>query len=391
MFDEGVWQKIYKPAEPKSEFRFLSFGEKPKQYTFGITQAEEALNNTVSTQPSDDEDDEKELVRLPEIIICTGGSDALNVAAMGYQVVWYNSETVKKEDVNFAKLKGMAYRVYYLGDLDATGKDEALKLGLQYLELHLIDLPERLKQYRDDKNGKVCKDIKDYLQIFKVSDFKGLLNNSYPLRFWDEKYKKDRKGNLIREFGQVVKEYKPDAELIYNFLQKHGFGRLSVLNEKESVMVRIEDNTVRRINGEYSRKFIKNFLRERNQDRRLINTFHRSPDLSDSSLESINDIEIDFQDNDSTSQWMFFRNKHIRIMADKIEEFSPKKSGKFVWDDEIVQVDWKQMLTPPFRVFQNDNGELDIEITNDACLYMRYLINTSRIHWRKELETGGIS
>lgn len=396
MFDESVWQKIYKPTEPKSEYRFLSFGMKPQQYTFGLSQctwAYEALleSSKKSSKNDDDEDDDSKatnkngFTKLPEIIICTGGSDALNLAALGYNVVWFNSETIKKSDVPFSKLKGMAHVIYYVGDLDTTGKDEAMKLALEFLDLHIIDLPETLKRYRDDKNGKTCKDLKDYFNFYHHSDFKGLLSRSYPLKFWETKDKYNRKGEPIMENGMVVKEYKPDPELIYNFLYKHGYGRINIINRKDPMMVRVTENVVEECDGEKARKFIKNFLRERSFERRLINTFHRSPDVSDNSLEAVEDIQIDFTAHDKHSQWLFFENKHWRITADAIEEYSPKKSGKYVWADEIIPHEIKK-LDSPFKVFKTKDGEWDIEITQKDCLFLNYLINTSRVHWREELE-----
>lgn len=394
MFDEGSWQKIYKPSEPQSEFRFVSYGQKPIQYTFGIDQTtqmyESLVENSLAIASEEaqegKESAKKEFVKLPEVIIATGGSDALNLAALGYQVVWFNSETIKKNDVPFFRLKGMAHVVYYVGDLDQTGKDEAMKLGLEYLDLHLIDLPETIKRFRDDKNGKQCKDLKDYLNIYKGSDFKNLLSNSYPLKFWETKDKYDRKGNPIMEFGKIVKEYKPDPELIYNFLKKHGYGRINILNRKEPMMVRVLDNVVEEIDGEQARKFIKTFLRENSFDRRLINTFHRSPDISDSSLEAIDDIDVDFTSHDINSQWLFFQNKNWLVTGNDILEYSAKKSGKFVWSDEIIKHDIKK-IDAPFTIFYNNDGELDITINPDSnCLFLKYLINTSRVHWQIELE-----
>lgn len=393
LFEEGSWQKIYKPAEPKSEYRFVSFGKKPQKYTFGMEnlefEYEEAVMHAMANQkPKDPEDETPEVkpnTKVPEVIICTGGSDALNIAALGYPVIWFNSESVKKEDIPFFRLQGYAYKVFYVGDLDHTGREEAIKLGLEYLDLHLIDLPETLNRYRDDKNGKPCKDVKDYFSHYRKKDFEALLSKAYPLKFWEEKYKFDRKGMPVLQLGEHVKEYKPDAELVYNFLKKHGFWQMKISSRKEPILIRIQDNTVSEIEPEDCRKFIKEFIRSRNFERRLINTFHRSPDLNDTSLRSLENVELDFEDCGKEFQWMFFQNKHWKIYKDRIEEYTPKKSGMYVWSDEIIKHDVK-LTQAPFRIFMNADGEADIEILDDSCLFLKYLINTSRVHWRTELE-----
>lgn len=389
MFQEGNWQKFYSPYSKKH--RFSSYGKKPKDYTFGL----EYLNRL----HSGDKDD-----KADEIIICTGGSDALNVAALGFLPVWFNSETVKPESIPFHELKRLAWRVYNLPDIDSTGLTKARELALYYLDIHTIYLPDELKRlksgkYTDDGEPKYCKDVKDYLNKYGERDFKNLLVNAYPLRFWTSALAVDSKGESKKVDGKDVYKYSPHPVLTLNFLNKSGFGVLDSANGQLKSFVKVERNIVKQVQAGDMKQYIDDFLEKRYMPWDLRTAFLRSKDVSDSSLERLTRLPLDFDDHDRDSQFMFFQNESWKVTKEGVEVISATKSNRFVWEHEVIApkiwdnekriekvIDVKKLDEPIFRIFKNDVGDMDIEILNKECSFLNFLINTSRVHWRVELE-----
>ncbi|OIN61198.1 toprim domain-containing protein [Arsenicibacter rosenii] len=393
MFDEGSWQKYYKPREREKSKRFFSSGRKPENYMFGLAQAEKRLEEmaypngreTFDPETSEAKPNKPLVNKLPEIIICTGGSDALNIAALGFSVVWLNSETAMLDSSQFAKLRGLAERVYYLGDIDETGKKEALRLGMEYLDLHTIYLPDLLRQ-RYDLRGNYCKDVRDYFNYYSNKDFDNLLKQAYPLRFWDEEPKLDREGMPVRKFGRILYEYKPNNELIYNFLYRNGFGLMDMPNAKEGeVLVQVGGNVVRQIEFSHINRYVKDFLKDRYSPIDLLNAFHRSKYFSKDSMSNLNRIEVPFEDFGRDFQYLFFQNQSWRVSGDAIEVFDNEKCQVYVWEEEVIPHDVK-VLPAPFTIKRDGMGDPDIEIHNTDCMFLRFLINASRVHWKKELE-----
>lgn len=389
IFQEGDWQKFYTPYSKKN--RFSSYGKKPKDYTFGL----EYLNRL----HSGDKDD-----KADEIIICTGGSDALNVAALGFLPVWFNSETVKPESIHFDTLKRLAWRIYNLPDIDSTGLTKARELALYYLDIHTIYLPDELKKlksgkYSEDGQPKYCKDIKDYLNKYGESDFRNLLVNAYPLRFWTSALAVDSKGESKKVDGKDVYKYSPHPVLTLNFLNKSGFGVLNSANGQIKQFVNVERNIVKQVQAGDMKQYIDDFLERRYMPWDLRTAFLRSKDVSDSTLERLPRLPLDFDDHDRDSQFMFFPNEVWKVTRDKIETIPATKSNRYVWEEEVISpkiwdiesrkeksVEVKLLETPVFRIFVNDLGDNDIEILRKDCTFLNFLINTSRVHWRKELE-----
>ncbi|WP_245581603.1 primase-helicase family protein [Rudanella lutea] len=395
MFDEGTWQKYYKPKEKDKSRRFFSAGRKPERYLFGLMQAQERLNDLQGPTPdtaATGEDGEvvttkakRHDVKLPEIILCTGGSDALNVAALGYSVIWQNSETAELASDHYARIRGMAERVYNLPDIDETGRREAHKLATEYLDLHTIFLPDELRK-RYDLRGNPCKDVRDFFTYYTGKDFDNLLRMAYPLRFWDEEPKRDRNGDLLIKGGRVLYEYKPNNELIYNFLHRNGFGLLELPNDKRGeILVRIDGNVVRPMEFSHINRFVKEFLKRRYSPIELLNAFHRSKNFSKDSMSNLSAVEVSFEDFGRDHQYLFFQNETWCVTKEGIKVYERDTCDRFVWEAEVLPHDVK-VIDAPFTISKTELGDWDIQIHSTDCLFLRYLINASRVYWRPELE-----
>lgn len=398
MFDEGQWQKFYKPKEREPQHRFFSTGNKPNNYLFGkfqLTKRQQEYNEIMQAKKlkkrkDDDEGEEgtshiKEF-KLDEVVLVSGGSDAMNVIACGYPAVWMNSETAILERSDLIEIKKNAHKVYNLPDIDDTGKREAIKLALKFLEIHTIYLPETLRR-KNDLRGKACKDLRDYFRYHTTSDFEALVKMAYPLQFWDEDYKVGKDGEPIMKRFRKVVDYKPNNELIYNFLFRMGFGLLEMKSEKTGdAMVQIQGHVVSKVLYNHVNRFIKDFLRGIHSPIDLINAFHRSPHFSEKSLSNLPYVNLQFEDHAREFQYMFFQNEIWKITADDIIVTKPEKCDRYVWGEEVINHEVTR-LEQSFKIFMNEKtGKWDIEIKNKDCLFLRFAINASRVYWRNELE-----
>lgn len=392
-YDETDFKKVYQPKAKDEKDRFRYFGKKPAQFLHGMLlhrlkweQENKVRDNSVDDNGKDAQEEE---FKHPEIILCSGGSDALNVAALGYPVIWKNSEKEPFLERQYKEIRKICRHFYLLYDSDFDGRKQAHKIAMQFLETRTIYLPDFRDDADRDWRGKKYKDVRDYFQKYKSEDFKNLLKNAYPLRFWDEQIRVDRKGDPVVIDGEVMKKYTPLPTLIRNFLYRNGFARLVMgvdeSGTKQWEFVRLLGNIVRKVSTEEIRQFLHAFLEERCFDWRMRDAFSRSTDLTDAQLALLPEIELEFDDFDSRTQFLFFNNKVWKITKAGIEEQDASKSKRFVWSNEVIP-HAVQKKEPPFTIYRDEQYQVRVRINNQNCLFFRYLINASRVHWRKELE-----
>lgn len=383
---DGGKKKIYQPKSFDKAKRFMYYGGRPKDFLFGYKQCIDAYNDLNPNVDADDpkyddlSEKEKEAARKPKklscVINCTGGSDAMNIAAIGYHVFWGNSETSKLPGEKVAELSKHAEWIGNLPDLDETGQRQAHELGMIYLEVRTIMLPSELLERRDLR-GNPCKDVRDYLNYYKPKRFDELVKSALPYRFWDKRPEYNRQGDFVK-FG-----YTCNNTCLYWFLSRNGFYQFKTRNGEDEIYIKITGNTVREIKPTEIKKYVNDFLAERKEDIELRNTFYRSTQLNSTSFENLPFIELDFKDYDRESQFMFFINRTWKVTAKGIEDFRPGSVAKYVWDEEVIRRR-VELMDDFFTVKADENGKLGITIHNQECLFFRFLINTTRIHWKVE-------
>jgi hypothetical protein len=377
MVDHGVFKKIYQPRNPDKAYRFRYSGTRQKDYVNGLTQVRKAFEEiNADYDPESSDQEKKRMQKLPEIILASGERDALNVAGLGYNVIWMNSESQIMDAHLYSELTKMAEQLYNLPDIDATGKRQAFKLGLQYLDIKTIWLPAKLRDYHDNR-GKPRKDFRDYVELWpRIEDFKKLMNVAIPMRFWDEYYS-----------DGSIKYFFNNAQAYY-FLQANGFYQFENKNVRNGMMfIKKEGNIIRPIEYEECRKFIQNFLEDRLLPIPLRNTVHRSNQLGESSLRGLKQIKLDFTDYDKSTQYLFFVNRTWKVTAGEITDMKPGEVDRYVWQEEVI--DHKvSKKDPPFAIkFNPEENEYEIDINNQDSIFFRFLINASRMHWKAEYIT----
>ncbi len=388
--DGQRFSKIYQPKSKDKGRRFFYHGKFDPQFLHGWDQVKRAYEEFLKTQEENDDDESgKPKEKLDEIIYCTGGSDALNFRALGYHVVYPSSEHFKLTKDHVFKLFLKAKSVMTCPDLDSTGQIQNHRLcmnesGNQFLDIRTIELPEELKTRRD-QYGRPCKDLRDYLKHYRASDLSNLIKVAKMYRFWDESIAYDRSGKEKVKYGRPVLEFKLSIERVLNFLVKSGFGRRKV-NEETIEFIQIDKNLVRQVKPEDIKAFLLNFLRSRFMPEELLNVVHRAPALTASSFDSLPMLNPDFRDYDPWSQFMFFQNITWKITATGIEEVQNSKVEKMVWENKILPHKVKK-LEPMFEVTQDENTKkYKLEVKNSDSMFFRFLMQTSRTYWRKELE-----
>jgi hypothetical protein len=390
VFDMGTWQKIYQPQSFEKQYRFRYAGSKPKRHVFGldVIESEFKKNKKKIEENYDFYDEEEESSsktkpdpKLERVFVVSGGSDALNLVSFGHFPIWFNSESEHLNWDEYKLLKTWAKEVIYIPDLDITGVKQGVELGLKFLDIKLLWLPQSIRSYRD-KRGNPRKDFKDFVEIYAREEnnafnatFNKLIQNALPMQFWTEYPQKN---------GPV--KYNLSNTRLYHFLSNLGFGRYESENFKDGfIYIRKEGSIVRILEPYKIENFVHTFLEERGMSPELRDYVYKSPQLSDRSLSKLPKLEIDFTDADRDSQYWFFAKKVWQITGEEITEFKQGEVNKYVWEDKIIDFPIEKEADH-FKIFKDASGNWDIEVLIQDNWFFNYLINTSRVHWRKELE-----
>jgi hypothetical protein len=377
LFDHGEFKKLYQPLNPDKQYRFRYFGTKEKDYVNGLRQLNQAYEKYRDEQlkSQTEDDDSHDIKKLDMAIICSGERDALNVAGYGYYPLWFNSETAELTAKNHKDIMRCVEVLYNLPDIDDTGLRAAIRLGMQYLDIHHIMLPESLRLFKDPR-GKARKDFLDYIEIYnKDWDFKKLINVAKPMRFW----KVDVTKNGIK--------YNISSANTRFFLQANGFYQLENKNSKTGQMfVHINGHIVKEIKSKDIKSFLIGYCENNYLDNQILELLLNTNRLSEGTLEGLKQIVIDFTDYEPHAQYLFFENKVWKVTADDVIESRSEGSERYVWSEEVIPHKVKK-TDAPFTIKQIAEEHYDVEVHNTQSKYFAYLINSSRIHWRKELET----
>lgn len=421
-YDYGTFGKIYQPLNP--EFRFIYVGQKPDNYIFSDNRTAKLLKkvekNKAGLHKETDEESDPDDTMLKELIICTGPSDAINVYAQGYRVIWFNSETGIFNDYQYHLLNKISKKLFLLPDIDVTGIRMATKIATQYLDIRIIWLPDQLQKYKTP-NGKPCKDIRDMFRFYRDERysnnsflFKMLVKTALPLQFWSKTYDDD--GN--------EKGYEINNECVYSFLKANGFYTVdSKSNKQEFSFVHIKDNIVTEISHNRITEYVNNFLvgyikyNLHYFNEKLINTIHRTNQLKVASLSKLPRIKIDSVCWGPGFDHIFFKNFAVKVTADGIDTIRWVNFDKTIPDNKIIDFNFKK-IDPPFsieydsiykKMLEECNrlekidpaskearkmradvenmppwARFTLDIHDKDFSLIKYLYNTSRIYWEEE-------
>lgn len=381
----STFYKIYEPLNADKAYRFsyTPKGCSPGSYIHGMAELKKRYRDYNQREEkifsSLPENEGKVYVekKLSECIICSGERDALCVAALGYSPIWLNSETKDWSEQMMAELRKYVEIIYNIPDIDTTGRRRGTALALAHIDVHTVWLPTWLRQYKDNR-GNPRKDFRDWVELRdKRKDFEQLLNLAYPAKFWTS-YTSKKNGNVT---------YKIDTVCLHYFLALSGFYTLKD-DEGGQRWVRVRNNHVDDIKPKHIRQYLRQWSDDHFLERGIINEILNSGRLTDSALENLREVDLNFINFTAFSQLFFIGDKTIEVTADKIEELDPKKCETYVWEDNVIPYQYRQ-LQPMFEASWeptlSGTTSFKINVKSLESNFFKYLINTSRIYWRKEL------
>ncbi len=388
-----VFYKVYEPLNTDKGFRFsyLPAGKKPQIYINGLYELKELWRKFNAKEEEEwmklhaEDGKPYRQQKLPEAVICSGERDSLCCRSMGFAPLWFNSETYRLSIEEYKEIMKYVEVLYNIPDLDETGRRKGRELALRFIDIHTIWLPDWLSNYRDHR-GKPRKDLRDWMELRSDrKDFKNLMKLAMPARFWTSHF--NDKGKLKHEI---------DVACLYHFLGLNGFAALKDENVQQTQFVRVQGNIVKRITAKEIREFVIKWVRERYEDRDILNLMLTSMRFSTQNLESLPEVELDFQSYTDSSQLFFFPDKTIKVFRDidgkgKMAEYEPGADDlhNYVWEENVIPFKIKR-LQPAFEIkySKDDYGiyNFDIKINHVQSHFFGFLINSSRLYWRKEME-----
>lgn len=368
--NECFFYKVYQPFSFDKDWRFYSIGHKPANYLFGLAALKRAYNRN-DQQP------------LDKIAIVSGGSDAACCLAMGVQPVWLGSETEMLTPEMYNQLKTYAKKIYVCFDADETGIDKAKELALQYMDIKVIWLPQKQLGSFHDKRGKALKDLKDYLRLHPSQhDLDNLFLQARQAKFWDMWREND--GANGKERWQTALSLN---RLCY-FLWLNGYMVMRDPLFKEARYIHINGIVVEEVKLSDVHRFIKSWMQQEGLPDMVIDKVMRSRDITSLLGSNMTEVELNFSSATPTSQWFYLQNCCVEVTKDSItrHEYSRMPAdAHYVWKHQIIQHNYVQHEAM-FTIERKEDGMYNITIHSTASEVFCFLINASRIHWRKEME-----
>lgn len=389
--------KIYEPLNPEKRWRFSMqpADKKPASYINGLSElaaAYTAFNERERANWERDPDNDNKPYKeqkLDRAFICSGERDALCVRALGEHPIWFNSETYRVSDEEYRQIMKYVEVLYNIPDIDTTGRIKGTELALRFIDIHTIWLPETLSKYRDNR-GRPRKDFRDWVEIYKEKrDFAELVELATPAKFWTVQMikDKDRDGSPRR----IRYKYSIDVSCLYEFLMLNGFYTLRDKHAPSTRFVQITGNIVKIVTSKEIRNFVHQWTRQTGRPRELRNLVLTTPTLSQANLDSLTEIDPDFTNYTERAQFFYFPKFAVEVTGSEIKKHDNRTAAldRYVWDDRVIPHNIEFLpdmfeISHPEDIYESEC--FDITVNNNTSNYFRYLINSSRIFWRKELE-----
>jgi hypothetical protein len=380
--DDDRYIKRSKDDEIPKRSRFRWCGNKPHEFIFGLQQLNEEIEKikkenakeseiTLGTQEGEKKQTPVKAAKVKELFMCSGESDALNVASLGYNVICLNSETSYFSFDKFREIEQLTEKFFYIPDIDETGMRVGRERALRFLKMKVVWLPESLADKKDWKR-KSCKDVREYLRHYTPADFRKLKDDAVALLFWVKAKKK---------FGP---QYEINDISLYEFLAANGF-YVFKKHTDDSCYLHIDNNIIEKISPKYwgkIRDYVIKYIRKFHFEDELLNHMYRTERLGEGSLSNLPEYEPVINNYGPDHQYFFYKNCAVLVTPGKIEEIHYSDLKVNCWKDKIIDRNFK--VTQPFFEFEVKAGNIDGYLSNSDFSYFRFVWNTCRIHWEEE-------
>lgn len=363
-----IYQPYYVPQPGKSNYKFsyADKGKGPGNYVHGLYELRQAL---------------KSGREVKAVIFGSGERDALVIKTNGYEPLWMNSETTTIPFDVVHELRDLGLRLYYIPDIDLTGKDMAAQNIRNHPTVLTAWLPEAMMKHTGDQR-KPKKDLRDWVAEHPHHhDFERLLMQARPYQFWTIHCDGEAEGNGAK--GKKLKVSVSHDYMMY-FLKMNGFYKYKDPACKEYKIVRIEGHIITEYAPSEVRDFIKRWIDEN------VPHYIRESVLNSKAarLDSFNDLDVvepDFCYTDEGWQIFTFRNAQVKVSAEGITVLE-KKDYRHVWSHKVIQHDFQlQDMMFGWEFYTDDQGKTTAAVNNLQFVskVMQVLEYTSEIYWQK--------
>lgn len=369
--EEDFFLKLYQPLNSKQyRFSYYPAGKKPQNYVNGLRELQKKYQELNKSESEEENTQKGGGKRVDYACICSGERDAMCAYARGLNPIWFNSETGQIRDEDVRSLKLYAKNILNIPDIDETGRRQGAALALRFLDLNTIWLPAAMQKYKDWR-GNPYKDFRDWCELHpSTSDFTNLLNMSLQAQFWT--MKRTKQGDWI---------YDIDIEYFHYFLRLNDFFVFHDEDSGQYFYMHQEGNYVERVTTREIKSFLRDWARERCLSRNVRNLIMSSK-LTENIFEALDERNINFKKHTSDSQVYFFENMALKVTADAIERYT----GSSVLCMKERRIKHNIHIVEPFFKAEKGTELWNFEVLSTKSKYFCYLINSSRIYWRKELE-----
>ena len=365
---QQVFYKVYEPKNYDKAHRFLIVGQKPRgrNYIYGLDALRKAF-------------EERGEEKLPELLLVSGGSDAVSALVMGYPAVWLDSEVKGLTEADYWLLMKYCHRVVNIPDIDDTGVKAGRRLALSIPGIHTAWLTTSDMGGLHDNRGRLCKDLRDFRRLNppkKAMD--QLIGRAVSAQFWTEHTAKGGR-----------KEYTLSLTSLNYFLELNGYFTLKDETRRDPVYIRIDGIVVRKVTAKAIVGFLKMWMEQLGLPKELQDRVLRSRDLPTANVSMLRERDdIDFRKGTATAQYFHFRNCWVEVTAEKIltHRYSDP-ADHFVWEENIVQHDYMQQ-PEMFKAGKDEEGRWVVNPTEQATpsKLMLFIVNSARLYWRKSDE-----
>ena len=393
--EEKSFFKKYEPLNVEKRYRFtyVPSGAKVPDYMHGLAELKLAFEILNTTGDGDEENGEAEgeedgsggsnhkqqrpEQKLNEVFICSGERDAACIRSLGYHPVWFNSETSKMDRGDYLELLKYAKQVYNIPDIDSTGIREGMKTANMFIDIKTIWLPMSLREHKDYR-GKAEKDFRDWMgHNPSLQAFKNLLPLATSAKFWEiTSNKKNGPGYDISS-----------TRLMY-FLWLQGFYCLKYDDCLTQTFIHIDQHIVRPVSGKDIRAHVMKWANGMSLGEKVRDLILDSPKLNDSALMNMQSITLNFRNFDEDRQLFFFMDKCVEVSEKGIkihDKGSFPDYAHYVWEKKVIRHNLR-LTDRHFEIKQLDKDNWHIDVKDISSNVFKYLINSSRVYWRKELE-----
>lgn len=400
----GLWLKIYKPragkkyTEDGKDYRFHHLGGRPKKFIFGLDRLQDLLwdyRNDYEEKNPDTDSNDIEKLKLPRVVIATGGSDGLNLLALGEPVVWFNSETQNIDKYTLNELKKYGEVIVNVPDCDTTGKTEGRNLALEFMEVRTLWLDTYFKSKNNKDFKDFCKENQAYTLKKLQTKVNQMMEATMPAKFWTSEYSEKTK-RTSHTFSPTFAFY---------FLRLNGFCRVLDESRKDGYyFARITENVVEEVDTTKIKNFFRDFLIEKQKTEgvreisyALMDALITTTRISESTMDRLHSRILDFTDFEPDAQYFFIGKKVFKTTAKgtELSKFDRYVLKSQLIDELIVEntgrkinPDYFKIETEPkgdkevpkkyFNITEIGEGSYDIEILEKECDYLNYLIQTDR-------------